>query len=123
MHEAPVQHTMTVFHAFQEVGIGVGTAIGGTLGLILLLVAGVVVTGVCTGVFAQQLGTKLFGFTDDQCVNHGFQVGTVFGFAFTVGANIQLGSMGAFYSLLGLWTVMLVLALLIWCLSETQKAS
>lgn len=114
---------MTVFYAFQEVGIGVATAVGGALGLILLVVAGVFITGVCTGALAQQVGTKLLGFSDDQCVNQGFQVGTVFGFVFTLAAKIQLGSMGAFHSLLGLWTVMLVVALLIWCISETQKAS
>ncbi|MFN8553080.1 MAG: hypothetical protein U0103_16530 [Candidatus Obscuribacterales bacterium] len=123
MYQSSAEHAIGMFAAFEQVGIGVATTVSGTVGMILLLLIGVVGTAICTGAFAQQVGTKLLAIPADQCVNSGFQLGIPLGVAYTLLATLQLGSMGAFYSLLGLWTILLLVSLLIWCVGrEEQKA-
>lgn len=124
MYQASVEHAMGMFATFEQVGIGVATVFSGTVGLFLLMLVGVVGTAICTGVFGQQVGTKMLGFSADESVNNGFQVGIPLGVGYTLLAIFQLGGMGAFYSLLGLWTVLLLVSLVIWCVGkEEQKSS
>jgi hypothetical protein len=113
-----------MLHMFEEIGIGVATTIGGTLGLVLLVVMGVVLTGLCVGVFVQQVGTRFLAADENACVINGLESGALIGLVFSLVGRSQLGGMGAFYSLLGLWSVLLFLSLLIWCFTaRPQQAS
>lgn len=82
---------------------------------------GIVAIAFCTGLFFEQFGPAVFKANRDKCVNNGLKTGALLGFAYSLYAVIQLGTIGALFSLIGLVVVALFLTWLTWFIADTRR--
>jgi hypothetical protein len=114
---------LAIVTAFANLGAPIATFIGAVLAGLVIISLGILATAICTGIFLQQVGTKVLGAEDYWCVENGVLLGAVFGLFFIIAAILQLGFISALLSLLGLCAALLFLALLVWCFAPQQKSA
>lgn len=98
-------------------------ALGSFLFSVCVVAAAVVGCLVSTGVLVQQVGTRIFGASDDKSTSSGIKTGAVLGFLWAVVSIYQVGNITALFSVIGLCTTMLFFAWLVWLFGPESRST